>query len=147
MNALVQRSTIPAMSREAIDFVYLMESLNLARPQTELRFEHRFHAGTYARTMIVPELPDGGACLITSALIRIPTLLVSHGDALVYVGDDAPRRLSGYQVVEAEAGRKTAYCAASGFRLTMIFATSASTVEEAEEEFTAEAHLLQSRRA
>ena len=37
MNALVQRSTIPAMSREAIDFVYLMESLNLARPQTDLR--------------------------------------------------------------------------------------------------------------
>ena len=123
-----------------------LEAENLARPQTELRFEHYFHAGVDARTMIVPELPPGQSCLITSALIRVPTLLVSEGDALLYVGEEVPVSLTGYQVIEAAAGRKVAYLAQSGYRLTMIFATSASTVEEAEEEFTGEAHMLQSRR-
>lgn len=146
MTALALLSAIPAMRPEAIDRVYQIEAENLARPQTDLRFEHRLHAGVYARTMIVPELAEGKACLITAALIRVPTLLISQGDALVYVGEDAPYRLTSHQIIEAAAGRKTAYVAASGFRLTMIFATSAQTVEEAEEEFTAEAHMLQSRK-
>lgn len=146
MSALALRSTIPAMSRDAIDLVYRLEVENLARPQIDLRFEHRFHAGVYARTMIVPDLPEGRGCLITSALIRVPTLLVSQGDALLYVGEDDPRFLTGYSVIEASAGRKQAYVAQSNFRLTMIFATAARTVEEAEEEFTMEAHMLQSRR-
>jgi hypothetical protein len=136
------------MSPEALDRVARIEVENLQRPQTELRFEHHLHAGVYARTMIVPDdLPAGQGCLITGAFIRVPTLLVSCGDAMVYVGDDAPLQLTGYQVVEAAAGRKSAFFAAAGFRLTMIFATSAKTVEEAEEEFTPEADRLQSRRA
>ncbi len=147
MNALAPLSAMPAMSPSAIDRVRVIEGENLARPQTDLRFEHRFHAGVYARTMIVPELPEGHGCLITAALIRVPTLLVSQGNALVYVGEDKPLRLSGHRVIEAAAGRKTAYVAGSGFHLTMIFATDAKTVEEAEEEFTAEAHMLQSRKS
>lgn len=147
MNALVPSArSVPAMTPCAIDKVYRLEAENLARPQTDIAFEHHFHAGVYARTMIVPELDAGAACLITSALIRIPTLLVTNGDALLYVGEDSPVRLSGCMVVKAEAGRKVAYLAMSGFRVTMIFATAARTVEEAEEEFTHEAHLLQSRR-
>lgn len=141
------RAIIPTMDSHAIDTVYRIEALNLARPQTDLRFEHDFWAGVYARTMIVPELPEGARCLITSALIRLPTLLIAQGDALLYVGDDAPLALSGMTKLKADAGRKVAYLAQSDFRLTMIFATSAKTVEEAEEEFTSEAHLLQSRKS
>ena len=146
MSQIALRPAIPAMRPEAIDLVYRLEAENLARPQTDLRFEHDFHAGVYARTMIVPELPEDRRCLITSAFIRIPTLLIARGDALLYVGADEPRTLTGDTIVKAAAGRKQAYLAASNFRLTMIFATTATTVEEAEEEFTNEAHMLQSRK-
>jgi hypothetical protein len=146
MTELALRSTIPAMRPEAIDLVYRLEAENLARPQTDLHFEHHLHAGVYARTMIVPELPEGQRCLITGALIRLPTLLIARGDALLYVGEDEPSILAGDMIVQAAAGRKQVYLASSHFRLTMIFATTAKTVEEAEEEFTSEAHMLQSRR-
>lgn len=147
MNALALRPAITPMAPHAIDAVRRLEAINLDRPQTALRFEHHFHAGVYARTMIVPDLADNERCLITGAFIRIPTLLVSQGEALAYVGDHEPLMLTGYRVLEAAAGRKQAFLAASGFRLTMIFATTARTIEEAEEEFTDEAHMLQSRRA
>lgn len=147
MNALAVRSAIPAMSAEALDKVYRLEAINLQRPQTELRVEHNLHAGVYARTMIVPDLADDERCLITGAFITVPTLLISHGEALVYVGDDAPVGLAGHLIIEAAAGRKQAFVARGGYRLTMIFATTARTVEEAEEAFTSEAHRLQSRRS
>lgn len=146
MSAPALRAAIPAMRPEAVDVVYRLEAANLELPQTELGIEHHLHAGLYARTMCVPELADHECCLITGALIRVPTLLISNGDALAYVGDDAPLRLTGYQVIQADAGRKQAFLAKGGYRLTMLFATSAKTVEEAEEEFTHEAHMLQSRR-
>jgi hypothetical protein len=146
MNDIVPRPAVPAMPPAAIDLVRRLEVENLARPQTDLRFEHHLHAGLYARTMIVPELPPGRQCLITGAFIRVPTLLVSCGDALLYVGDAAPIALRGFQVIEAQGGRKSAFLASSGYRLVMAFATSSTTVEEAEEEFTNEPHMLQSRR-
>lgn len=146
MNDVALRPTIAPMSQAAIDHVRKIEAVNLTRPQTELRFEHDLHAGMYARTMIVPELADDEACLITAVLIKIPTLVIYHGEALVYVGEAQPLRLSASGVIRAAAGRRQAFIAQSGFRLTMIFPTKATTVAEAEEEFTDEAHLLQSRR-
>lgn len=146
MSQLALRPAIAPMSLAAIDCVRQIEAINLARPQTELRFEHDLHAGMYARTMIVPELPTDEVCVITAALIKIPTLVISCGDALVYVGEDEPLRLTGYSVIRAAAGRRQAFIALSGFRLTMIFPTAAETVEEAENEFTDEAKMLQSRR-
>lgn len=147
MGELALRSTIAPMSHAAIDRVREIEAINLLGSQTKLRTEHVLHGGLYARTMAVPQLGPGEACLITGALIKIATLLVSHGDALVYIGDDKPLRLAGYSVIQASAGRKQVFIAQSGFRLTMIFPTSATTVEEAEEEFTDEADMLMSRRA
>ena len=146
MNEIALRTAITAMRPEAIDLVYRLEAINLARPQTELRFEHDFHAGVYARTMIVPDLPKGQCCLITSAFIRIPTLLIAQGEALFYIGEDEPLTLTGSSIVQAAAGRKHACLAQANFRITMIFATSAKTIEEAEEEFTNEAYMLQSRK-
>jgi len=145
MNDIALRAAIPAMRPEAIDLVYRLEAINLARPQAELRFEHDFHAGVYARTMIVPDLPEGRCCLITSAFIRIPTLLIAQGEALFYIGEDQPRALTGSSIVQATAGRKHAILAQANFRITMIFATSSRTIEDAEEEFTNEAYMLQSR--
>lgn len=146
MNELAVRPIIAPMSPAAIDYVRQIETINLARPQTELRFEHDLHAGMYARTMIVPELAANKVCVITAALIKIPTLMISHGDALAYTGEAEPLQLTGHMITRASAGRCQAFIAQSGFRLTMIFPTSAKTVEEAEGEFTDEAHRLMSRK-
>jgi len=146
MNELALRPAIALMSPAAIDYVRQIEAINLARPQTALRFEHDLHAGMYARTMIVPELAADEVCVITAALIKIPTLMISHGDAMAYTGEDEPLQFTGHMITRAAAGRCQAFIAKSGFRLTMIFPTQAKTVEEAEAEFTDEAVRLMSRK-
>lgn len=138
---------IAPMPPDAIDRVRALERVVLAMPQTRVRTESEFHAGTYARTMIVDAPAPGRAVVITGALIKIPTLLVCHGDAWVYIGEAEPMKLTGYNVLKAAAGRKQAFVVWSAFWLTMSFATEARTVEEAEAEFTDEADMLMSRRA
>lgn len=147
MRGLAIRPEMGPMTPEAIEVTRALTREELSKPQVDLQFEHDLHAGLYARTMIVPELPENEACIITAALIKLPTLLISHGEALVYIGEPLPLRLSGHRIIRAAAGRRQVYIAASGFRLTMIFPTNAKTVEEAENEFTDEAHMLQTRRA
>lgn len=145
MSALAIRASIPAMSDVAIAMARRMEVANSSRPQMDVRIEDDLYAGVYARTMIVPELPPGRSCLITGVFIKIPTLLLADGDALLYLGEDMPRSLTGSKIIRAEAGRKQVYLAQSHFRLTMTFATQAKTKAEAEAEFTDEPDMLQSR--
>ena len=129
------------MSRAAIARARSLEAWAARQPQVHLEVEHFLHAGTYSRTVIVP-----AGVMITGALIRIPTLLIAAGDALLYYGDFEPLRLSGFTVLRAEAGRKQAFVAITDLSLTMVFASRAATVEDAEAEFTDEVGLLQSRR-
>jgi hypothetical protein len=56
-----------------------------------------------------------------------------------------PVHVQGYAVLPASAGRKQAFVAQADTRLTMVFPTSAKTVEQAEREFTDEIYLLGSR--
>jgi hypothetical protein len=63
----------------------------------------------------------------------------------VALGDGLTERLTGYHVLPASGRRKQAYVAHADTWLTMVFATAAQSVEEAEDEFTAEAHKLMSR--
>jgi hypothetical protein len=133
---------IAPMSAAAIDKVRHIEDVSLAAlPQLVLDTRHSLHAGLYARTV---HLPAG--VLMTGALVRIPTLLIVQGEAVVYVGDDAPMHLHGYTVIEAAAHRKQAFVARSEVWLTMVFATEAKTVDDAEREFTDEFARLQTRR-
>jgi hypothetical protein len=60
--------------------------------------------------------------------------------------DGEPLELTGYHVLPAAAGRKQALLARADTHLTMIFATRATSVAEAEAEFTDEADRLASRR-
>lgn len=131
---------ISTMHQEAIDNVRRMEKLNAEMPQVPIRTEHVIHAGMYSRTVF---LPAGTA--ITGVLVKIPTLLIIQGDAVVYVGGGAIR-ITGYAVLPADAGRKQAFIAKSDVHLTMIFPTNAKTVEAAEREFTDEYELLASHR-
>jgi hypothetical protein len=140
MTELAVRSTIPAMSPRAIANVRELEARVLALPQTPIETHHAFHAGVYARTIMAP-----AGTLLTGALIKIATLLILDGDADVYL-DGESRRFTGYHVLPASAGRKQAFVTHADTHLTMLFATQAKTVEDAERAFTDEADLLGSRR-
>ncbi|WP_249359260.1 hypothetical protein [Cupriavidus sp. 2SB] len=131
---------IPPMSAEDVERVRRLENQVLARPQVSLRTDHVLHAGMYARTVCLP--PD---TLLTGALIKIATTLVISGDVLVFTGGET-RRLVGYHVLAATAGRKQAFIACAETHITMIFPTQATTVEQAEAEFTDEADRLMSRK-
>ena len=133
-------ASIPAMSSAQVDQVAALEAAALERTQVDLPVDHFLHGGIYARTVLVP-----AGVLITGALIKIPTVLIVRGDAMVYVGDES-HRLTGYAVLPAAAHRKQAFCALAPTHLTMIFPTGAATVEDAEREFTDEVEKLQSRR-
>jgi len=141
MLAKSDRTIIAAMSDVAIAKVRLLEAEKAQEPQVPVEMIHTFHAGVYARTAIIPP-----GTLITGALIRIATLLILNGNALMYIGEEKPVELSGYNVITAPAHRKQAFVALSETHLTMIFSTKSVTVEDAEAEFTEETGLLLSRR-
>lgn len=132
--------TLPAMTGEAIDKVRKAEASALELPQIDLPIQHNLHAGMYARTVTVP-----AGMVITGALIKIPTLLIVDGHCDVFTGAETVV-LEGRHVIQASANRKQAFLAHTDTHLTMLFPTSATTVEQAENEFTDEADMLQTRR-
>lgn len=97
--------TLPTMSADTVSKVREMESAALQMPQVDIHTEHTIHAGVYARTIMVP-----AGVSITGAEIKIPTILIIAGDALLY-GDDGQVRVSGYHVMHGKEGRKQAIVA------------------------------------
>jgi hypothetical protein len=128
------------MDVAAVDNVRRLEAASMQQPQVHIPTQHTLHAGLYARTVLVK-----AGVLITGALIKIPTVLIVSGRAIMY-GRDGGVEVSGYAVFSAEAGRKQAFLAVDDTYLTMVFPTSATTVEDAEAEFTDEVDMLASRR-
>jgi hypothetical protein len=131
---------IPALTEEALDKVRRLEKAALEQPQTPIETQHVFHAGMYARTVMIP-----AGHMITGVLIKIPTILIVSGDAVMY-GSDGPVDVSGYTVFSASAGRKQAMVALTDTYLTMLFPTDAKTVDQAERAFTDEFDLLITRK-
>ena len=132
---------LPTMPDEALAKVRALEAEIERAPQVEIAIDDWLHAGVYARTAYLP-----AGIVMTGAEIKCATLLMITGDVIVFRGSDAVR-LSGSHTIKAEAGRKSVFVAHADTTITMIFATNAATVEEAENEFTNEAHRLQSRKA
>lgn len=139
-NVTTRENHITPMSDSSIQRVRTLEAMVAELPQTELATHHVIHAGMYARTITIPE-----GMVMTGVFIKIPTMLIVHGDVLMCV-DDGVVELTGYNVVPASAGRKQAYITKSEVHMTMLFPTQAKTVEQAEAEFTNEADILVSRR-
>lgn len=135
----IPHKAIPAMTEEAIDKVRDLEATCLTLPQEKIVTHHVLHGGMYSRTITIP-----AGILLTGALIKIPTMLIVEGDAVVYLGDNSVE-LTGYNVLPASANRKQAFAAKTDTNLTMIFPTNAKTVEDAEAEFTDQADMLFSR--
>lgn len=110
------------------------------REQIPLVTEHVLHAGMYARTVTMP--PNA---LLIGTLIKIPTLVITVGQAMVLVGEEWAE-VNGYRVIPALAHRKQMFRSIGPFIITMLFPTDARNVEDAEAAFTAETALLLSRR-
>lgn len=138
--AVAPAHIINAMSDSVITNVRDLEDKLLTAPQTAIHTHHVIHAGMYARTIFVP-----ADTVLTGVLIKIATLLIASGDFAIYVGDDAPIHESGNNVViPAAAGRKQVVRTVTDTHFTMLFATGAQTVEDAECEFTDEYERLMS---
>lgn len=140
MNIVAEEKRIPAMSRQSIEMVREFERRLLEMPQVEIKTEHAFHAGMYARTIKIP-----AGCELSGAEITVDTVLILSGHVTMAI-DGGLVELDGYHVIQASAQRKQAFIAHADTYLTMLFPTDASTVEEAENEFTNEPHMLGSRR-
>lgn len=137
--------TVLATSEDVVMRLRTLEDFIRQYPQTEFETEHVFHAGMYTRTVRLPQPKQGEATIFTSVLIKRPTMVIVNGVCDVLI-DDIGVRLSGYNVVACDAGRKQVYIAHTKLEITMFFPTNAKTVEEAEAEFTDEADNLLSRK-
>jgi hypothetical protein len=136
----VNALAIPQMREAAIANVGRLEAWAATQPQVKISTQHVLHAGLYARTIMLP-----AGTQITGALVEVATTLIVCGDCTVALGEGRTARLTGYHVLPASGRRKQAFLAHADTYLTMVFATSAKSVGEAEEQFTAEAHKLMSR--
>lgn len=131
---------IPGMDVRSIEGMTEFQRVSLALPQIDPETKHLFHAGMYHRTVRMP-----AETVLVGVLIKIPTTVTICGDVSVWLGD-REQRFTGYHVLAASANRKQAFIAHAPTFVTMSFSTNAKTVEEAENEFTDEAHLLMTRR-
>lgn len=132
-------AVINSMARTDIAMVREIERRQALLPQISVATVHLIHAGMYARTITMP-----AGTVLTSALIKIPTVMIVSGDVTVTTGD-GELRITGYQVVAANAGRKQVFVAHADTDITMIFPTSPKGIAEIEREFTDESELLFSR--
>ena len=141
MSLALLDKTLPPTTPEILEKIALVEARIRPHEHTlRVEMEHHLHAGMYARTCRL-----AAHQVITSVLIKIPTLLIVNGDCVVLAGNKW-HEFTGYNVLPACAGRKQIYVTRGETEITMIFPSNAKTVEEAEEEFTDESAMLLSRR-
>jgi len=134
-------AALPATSPESLAKLVRVEDLLSQCAQHEVATEHVLHAGMYSRSI---RLEPGE--VVTGCLYKVPNLVIVAGHCQV-LADDEWVELLGYHVLPGSAGRKSAFVALSTTVLTMLFATRAQTVEEAENEMTDEADRLMSRQS
>lgn len=122
--------SIPSMTAEDIAKVSQLEKLLYGAAQEKIETQHDLHGGMYARSICIK-----AGVMITGALIKLPTILIVVGNVIVYLGQESIE-LTGYNVMCAAANRKQSFIAKSDVYMTMVFPTKATTIEEAEKEFT-----------
>lgn len=138
-------SIIPAPSTTMLSNLTNLQTFLLSLPpsvfqQIDLPTEHLLWGGMYART-VRREFDS----VTIGSLINKATILIVNGSCSMLI-EDRRVDLEGYNVLAGMPGRKSMSLARGPVEMTLIFPTSASTVEEAENEVFAEADLLVSRR-
>ena len=108
--------------------------------QIEFKTDHFIHEGVYYRTIMMP----AGSVTVGLQILK-PSTVVFSGKCRLY-GSGDPIDVDGYQVFPTLAGRRTIVVCESDTWATMSYRTDAKTVEEAEEEITADVTRLGNRR-
>lgn len=139
MEIAVTGNRIPAMSDSAIAKVNALADFSRQHEQVKIDTHHIIHGGMYGRTITIP-----AGVMLTGVLIKVPTILVISGDCTVFA-DNKSYRISGFHAIPASAYRKQAFIAHIDTSMTMILASDAATVAEAEDQFTDEGDELFSR--
>lgn len=109
-------------------------------PQVDIRTEHHLHAGVYSRTLYVP-----AGTVVVGLCIKVPTQLIACGHFRLTDGT-MQKEMRGFHVLDGAANRRAAVVTVTDSAFTMLFATNAKTVEEAENEFTDEPERLLTRK-
>lgn len=109
-------------------------------PPANIETEHHLHAGVYSRTIYVPK-----GVAVVGLTVRIPTQLIACGHFRLTDGG-VTAEFRGVHIFDGAAGRRAAVYAIENSSFTMLFATNAKTVEEAENEFTDEPERLLTRK-
>ncbi|WP_444467239.1 hypothetical protein [Sutterella wadsworthensis] len=138
---LVTGGDLPACSQAALQAVMeLRKRIDTDLQPCEFPTEAFRHAGCYVRTCKVPK-----DTVLAGAVIKVPTVLVIVGHCLVTAGEDV-REIEGLAILRGAAGRSQVFRALEDTYLIMFYASSACSLETAEEEFTDEFAQLLSRR-
>ena len=141
MSELTKRQDLSPSSPEAIARLEALgNELADNFPSAEIRTEHHLHAGVYSRTIYVP-----AGVAVVGLTVRVPTQLIACGHFRLTDGDRTVE-MRGLHVLDGAAGRRAAVYAITASAFTMLFATDAKTVEEAENEFTEEPERLLTRK-
>jgi len=132
---------LSAPSSEVLDKIAQASDLIRQFPQVEVPTSHLLHGGMYART-----IHRGPGIVAVGSVILRATILIVSGDCTLLDGSGHRLDLHGYNVLPGLPGRKSLSLTHGEVSMTMIYPTSARTVEEAEEEIFGEAADLASRR-
>ena len=138
--AVIPPCVLTPPSSEMLDKMNQANDLIRACPQVDIVTEHLLHGGMYART-----IRRGPGVVAVGSLILRATILIVSGPCTLVTGESR-LDLHGYNVLPGLAGRKQLSLTHGAVEMTMIFPTSAKTVEEAENEIFAEADQLISRK-
>ena len=141
MSELIRQQDLRPSSPEAIARLEALgNELQKTYPPAEIRTEHHLHAGVYSRTIYVP-----AGVAVVGLTVKVPTQLIACGHFRLTDGDKTVE-MQGMHVLDGAAGRRAAVYAITPSAFTMLFATEAKTVEEAENEFTDEPERLLTRK-
>lgn len=118
-----------------------METYLLQLPQIDLGVTHVVHGGIYARTGMIP-----AGTILTGALTNCDNICVMHGDITVTT-DEGTVRLTGFNVIPANAGAKRAGIAHADTWWSTLHKTDLIDIVAIEDEMTQESEQLLTRRA
>ncbi len=137
-NVLVKANLVPCTDEQIENLEKLYKQIEVeAKGRTlSLETEHHLHAGVYSRTIRVPK-----GVVVVGVTIKCATQLIASGDFTLTDGGSS-KRFTGHYVFDGASRRRAAVYAHEDSAFTMLFATSAKTVDEAEKEFTDETDRL-----
>lgn len=133
------KAMIPVMTPQDIGLAIEAEDYLLSQEQFKIATHHTLHGGVYTRTIYL----NAGET-ISGALIRVDTTLVVVGHMRILIGSTV-QDYDGVNMITASKNRKQVMTAVGNASITMVFATGASTIQDAEDEFTVESKRLMSR--